>query len=75
MEYFSVVVLHIEAVQRLDPAAQQALLRDQLHVSDLVLPTYLFLLFFIFIFYFHEPTVKRARAHTDAVLSVCQPTI
>lgn len=50
MEYFSVVVLHIEAVQRLDPAAQQALLRDQLHVSDLVLPTYLFLLFFIIFF-------------------------
>lgn len=50
MEYFSVVVLHIEAVQRLDPAAQQALLRDQLHVSDLVLPTYLFLLFFFFFF-------------------------
>lgn len=39
-------------------AAQRALLHYQPHVS-----TYLF-------FYFHEPTVKRARAHTDALQSV-----
>lgn len=45
---------HVSAVRRLDPAA---LLDYQLSV-------------FLFIFVLHEPTVKRATAHTDAVLYV-----
>lgn len=52
--------LHVSAV--VDPAAQQAELDDQLRVSVVFI-------FLDLIFFSHEPTVKRARAHTDAVPS------
>lgn len=57
---------HIQAVQRLDPLSQQALLNDQLNVVDLVFSR---CLLFFFLLVLMHPTVKRARAHTYAVLS------